>query len=785
MGINREELKSMQEQSACEACADFRPDDNLPANAELTTDNSHLTSPATNAHSPLISGARLRSLIEVGEEPAKIYSCIAKIAAALPGVDSAGIYLPGETSDGNSSALLAAHIGLAEIPEPTVTATERFTRREVHGQALTYQPADNSALYYTDIICLGAPIGSIGVSALSGLSTEAREALSELSYYVSITFERQRLSSKLRHYVDRLEVLTELNQLIATNVGLDRITKTLARELAFRFTADCALTMLLSASGEQLEVKGSYGCGRDAFPAQLELQNTMIGRALRLGGALSIPDINLQRDHGLGFLHDQGLTSIHCCSLDVRGETLGLILIGYRSPTPLGEYDSQMFEEFAQGAGVAVANARSQARITGYAERLEELVQLRTADLAVQTSKAEEANRAKSRFVANMSHELRTPLTAIIGYSSVLADGVYGAVNDKQKDALLSITRSSSHLKELIDEVLNLSRIEAGKEDPEPSKVELYPLLQQINKLMLQSAVGKGVSLVALELEERLKSSKLFVDPRHIRQILINLMSNAVKYTPSGGKVTVKVECLGDKLKISITDTGVGITHEHQQRLFQRFERGEDSYSQIQSGTGIGLSLTKHLVEINGGRIGVESEVGQGSTFWFLVPLSDSDTLIDHTLSDSTQASPMSRLDGLNILVVDDNQMACEVLSTILSEVGGNPYVARSVADAKKIAESVDLDAALVDLAIPGESGVDLINYFRQQCLEPQSNMPLIVVSACVFENDRKRAMEGGASYFIAKPFSPQEIVQTVRHLTTNSVINSTGSFRALSRQDN
>ena len=129
--------------------------------------------------------------------------------------------------------------------------------------------------------------------------------------------------------------------------------------------------------------------------------------------------------------------------------------------------------------------------------------------------------------------------------------------------------------------------------------------------------------------------------------------------------------------------------------------------------------------------------------------------------------------------------MACEVLSTILSEVGGNPYVARSVSDAKKIAESVDLDAALVDLAIPGESGVDLIDYFRQQCLEPQSNMPLIVVSACVFENDRKRAMESGASYFIAKPFSPQEIVQTVRHLTTNSAINSTGSFRALSRQDN
>ncbi len=385
---------------------------------------------------------------------------------------------------------------------------------------------------------------------------------------------------------------------------------------------------------------------------------------------------------------------------------------------------------------------------------------------------------AKSRFVANMSHELRTPLTGIIGYASVLRDGVYGETNQKQKEALNSIAKSSEHLRDLIDEVLNLSKIEAGKDIAEPSAVEIVSLLKQNYKLMLQNANSKDLELTGLpEDASALKGVKAWVDPRHIRQVIINLISNAIKYTPQGGKVKVDAEIVGDKVKISIIDTGVGISEEHQRRLFTRFERGVDSYSQTQTGTGIGLSLTKRLIELNGGKIGVSSIEGKGSTFWVLIPLDTSSAVNQVSPEEESPRKVENRLDGLNILIVDDNETTCQVLEAIVTRGGASAFCATSVKEAKDISKSQAIDAALVDLAIPGESGLDLINYIRKETAPPLANMPLIVVSACVFDSDRERAIESGASDFIPKPFRPHEIVKAIRDSTTQSVLHS-GTFK-------
>ncbi len=725
--------------------------------------------------------SRVRALVESGEEYQKLYNVIAEMIASLPGVDTAAVYLPADVKDGPYRSMLVAKCGTAEIPEPGASTTEKAARRVIHGDARAYQSDLDSAVQYTDITCLGAPVGSIGVHAPDGLEYDAEECLSYLGYFIGVLFERQRLSARLRHYMDRLEVFNELNQLIASSVGLQRICRALARESAFRFAADCSLTMLLSDDGTSLELKGSYGAAPDIIPSSLSLQNSLLGQALRLGGIVFVPNLSAHTDHGLGFLEELGISCIHCVSVEVRGETLGVLVICFRNHTPLGEHDNSMLEEFAQGAAVAIANARSQQKLTSYAEELEKLVERRTADLAIQTARAEEANRAKSRFVANMSHELRTPLTAIIGYSSVLAQGVFGGVNDKQRDALNAITRSCEHLKELIDDVLNISRIEAGKENPEPKRLELLPLLEQLFKLMLQTAIGKGVKLIPITANDDVRKAHLWADPRHVRQILINLMSNAVKYTPSGGTVSLGVELVGDKAKISVHDTGVGISPAQLAKIFERFERADDSYSRKQVGTGIGLSLTKHLIELNGGKIGVESVVGKGSSFWILVPLEDANTLTKESEDASRQPNNTTvewRLDGLNILVVDDSKTTCEVLETILSGAGAIVHVAYSVSEAKKMAHRASLDAALIDLAIPGESGLDLIEYFRKHCEEPLSTMPLIVVSACAFDTDQQQALSYGASFFISKPFRPNEILQTVRHLTAASALNAQASFR-------
>jgi hypothetical protein len=296
----------------------------------------------------------------------------------------------------------------------------------------------------------------------------------------------------------------------------------------------------------------------------------------------------------------------------------------------------------------------------------------------------------------------------------------------------------------------------------------------------MQTAMGKGVKLMPIEASTDVKNANLWVDSRHIRQILINLMSNAVKYTPSGGTVKLTAEIIGDKVKINVVDTGVGISDEKLKTLFERFERGEDKYSLSQQGTGLGLALTKHLAEINGGTVGVDSKLGEGSTFWVLVPLAGSGFITEEAQQEDKEEEEATRLDGLNLLVVDDNELTCEVLNTIISKAGGMAYVAHSVTEAKVLATQVDLDAALIDLAMPRESGLSLIKYFRKDCSPPLSSMPLIVVSACVFEKDKQEAFEHGASQFVAKPFKPHDLLAVIRKLTISSVLNTTGSFRAI-----
>lgn len=571
---------------------------------------------------------------------------------------------------------------------------------------------------------------------------------------------------------ERYEVLREISQLISSGVDIAKISKTIVRQAAFRFSSDIAV--LFTLSEDTVLLRAVYGLRENDIPEQLELGNSVLDRVFQLGGILSVPGAELKKDSALSFLSESGIVTLHLTTLEAKDQSLGVILLGMREERMLDKNESNLLEEFSQATAAAVAASLSQEKLATYAEKLEELVHRRTSDLATQKSLAEEANQAKGRFVANMSHELRTPLTAIVGYSSVLAQGVFGTINEKQKDALISIQRSSEHLKELIDEVLNLSKIEAGKEEPEPSNVELFSLLQQIQKLMLQTAVGKGVELKQILVSESEKLSKLFIDPRHIRQILLNLVSNAVKYTPAGGTVQMSAEIQGDMVRIIVSDSGVGVTPEEATRLFSRFERGDDSYSREQVGTGLGLSLTKILIERNGGRIGVISSKDQGSQFWVLIPLS-SGTVSTKDLKELTKdLSILNRLDGLSILVLDDNSTTCEVLLDILTSAGAVVKIANRVKQAAEYLEQDQFDICLVDLAIPGESGLVFLEQIRRGEFIGQENLPLLVVSGCIFDRDRDQAMISGANRFLAKPFDPSELVEAVRELTTTSALGRT-----------
>ena len=709
--------------------------------------------------------AAIIRMIENGEEPRRIFQAIAECAVNTPGVTSAAVFLPYDKGH-NQQEMVASTGNFVKEHEQD----DSVGRSSVQAMTTSTHRTSSGQYNYFDVICLGAPIGSLVVMAPNGLSRDSCEKLGTLAHYTGVVFERHRLSNTLQHFVDRLQVLNELNQLIASNVGLQRIVKSLARESAFRFAADISLAFLLDEEKSKLIPKGGYGCSPSIIPKAIELQEGILGQIMRVGGHISVPHLPNYHHHGLEFLEPLGIKSVDVCCLEVRGEALGAILIGFRRESTMSANDLTRFEEFSQGAAVAIANARTQERIQSYTERLEELVESRTADLAIQTSRAEEANRAKSQFLANMSHELRTPLTAIVGYASVLADGVFGELTTKQSDALNAIVRSSEHLKNLIDDVLNLARIESGKEEAKAGRVVLKELLAQAHKLMMQTAIGKGVELQSFQLAEEFAKVCLWVDPKHVHQILINLMSNAVKYTPRSGKVWVSADVVSDMVRISVSDTGVGIPPHKLAKLFERFERGEDTYSRNQEGTGIGLNLTRSLVELNGGRIGVESTEGKGSTFWVMLPMANEETQAHSKIEPGLDTKV--RLDGLSALVVDDNKDTCEVLKQILISAGATVKTGNSVREALALMDEGTPDIVLTDLAIPGESGLVLIENIRNRHTEV-ARIPIIVLSACAFQSDRDAAMQAGANTFIPKPFKPSEVTRNVRQLTLESAMQS------------
>ena len=404
-------------------------------------------------------------------------------------------------------------------------------------------------------------------------------------------------------------------------------------------------------------------------------------------------------------------------------------------------------------------------------EKLEQRVADRTAELVLANSELSRVMRSKDDFLSAMSHELRTPLNAILGLSESLAEGVYGDMNTKQVKSINTIAESGHHLLALINDLLDIAKIGAGKMELELTNTHVEDVCQASLRLVLELAQKKNLKL-ALSMDN--KSVMLTADERRLKQILVNLLSNAIKFTPEGGSVTLATTCdvESESLMFSVRDTGIGIAAEDLSRLFSPFTQLDSKLSRQYAGTGLGLTLVLRLVEMHGGSVTVESEIGKGSCFTIRIPCKGLDTLITHNPSGTTSLSEITSIQELPsntplILVADDNEINLMTVTDYLRANKLRVIQARDGLEAVKMVREHAPSLVLMDIQMPLMDGLDAIAHLRAD--DKHTAMPIIALTSRAMVGDRERCIAVGANDYLSKPVNMKQLVKTIHtHLPKN-----------------
>jgi len=399
---------------------------------------------------------------------------------------------------------------------------------------------------------------------------------------------------------------------------------------------------------------------------------------------------------------------------------------------------------------------------------LEQRIAEKTENLEKAIAALKRANKMKSEFLANMSHELRTPLNAIIGFAEVLKDKTCGELNTEQEDFVKDIHSSGQHLLQMINDILDLSKIEAGKMSLQYESFIVTDAIDEVYHILKGLASKKK-----LHLETTIQPDVQYVEADRVKfkQILYNLLSNAIKFTPQGGTIKTSAGITDDCLQVSVSDTGIGMKPEDKRKIFKEFWQADSSFSRKYEGTGLGLALTKRIVEMHGGRIWFKSEKGEGSTFYFKLPRAATSPSLQTEIKKEEEKQPplesSSEKSGKNaqsILVVEDNRMAAELLSVYLKGTGYQVIVAENGEEAVKMAKKHKPFLITLDIMLPGIDGWDVLSQLKSN--QETEKIPVIIVS--IVDNKYLGYSLGAAEYLI-KPIGREKLMDAVNSVISNA----------------
>jgi GAF domain-containing protein len=522
------------------------------------------------------------------------------------GLDAFRRMMPRPAGEDTTSGRAILRRAVVEIPDVNADVAYGAPARDL-ARIVTYRSAVSVPLLHE-----GNPIGAITVARATAGTFPARQIALLQSFAdqaviairnVRLFDEVQARTGELSRSVEELRALSEVSQAINSTLDVEAVLTTIVAKAVHLSGTEAGTIYTFDESRQEFRLRATHGMEQTMIAAidnrRAGIGDTAIGKAAAERRPVQIPDILAESSLVLDIIVRAGFRSLLIVPLLRPGQIVGALVVRRKAPGEFPKSTVELLQTFAEQSVLAIQNARLFREIEAKSRELEQ------------------ASQHKSQFLANMSHELRTPLNAILGYTELMTDGAYGDPSEKMLGVLKRLEANGRHLLGLINDVLDLSKIEAGQLVLELSDYSIQDIAQTVRSALEPLAADKKLAF-KVEVAPQLPPGR--GDGRRLTQVLINLVGNAIKFTDAG-EVAIKAEVSNGSFHVSVRDTGPGISAADQVKLFQEFQQADNAITRKKGGTGLGLAISKRIIEMHGGRIWVESQPGQGSTFTFTLPV--------------------------------------------------------------------------------------------------------------------------------------------------------------------